>query len=203
VTCGEYWEFDASHRRRTRGGASHPADNLNWWDAALFCNWLSTRERLRPFYDEKGLKVRADTLVVDWSADGYRLPTEAEWEFACRAGTETAYYWGNSPDSQYLWYVENATSGTRPVATRLPNSFGLWDMSGNVAEWCNDWYGASYYATSPDTSPRGPAVGTYKAIRGGSWHFDAYGCRSAERFFLRPRDKFEDLGVRPVRPARE
>jgi sulfatase modifying factor 1 len=201
VSCAEYWEFDASHRMRTRGGASHPADNLNWWDGAQFCNWLSRKEGLRPFYDEQGLKARAETLAVDWSADGYRLPTEAEWEFACRAGTETAYYWGDTPDGRYMWYSANAEGSTHPTGTRLPNSFGLWDMSGNVAEWCNDWYNASYYGSSKELAPRGPVVGSHRVIRGGSWSFHARGCRSAERFFLRPRDKFEDLGFRPVRPA--
>ncbi len=201
VTCAEYWSFDPSHKNRTHGDASHPADNLNWWDAATFCNWLSEKEGLRPFYEEKGLKARAETLTVDWSADGYRLPTEAEWEFACRAGTQTVYYWGDSPDDRYMWYSTNAEGSTHPVATRLPNPLGLRDMSGNIAEWCNDWYDPSYYGASPERAPRGPAWGTHRVIRGGSWQFDAQGCRSADRFFLRPLYKFEDLGFRLVRPA--
>ncbi len=201
VTCEEYWEFDPSHRNRTRGKALHPADNLNWWDAASFSNWLSRREGLEVFYDDNDLKRRAVSVDMNWDANGYRLPTEAEWEYACRAGSQTAYYWGDRMDDRYCWHAGNAGRMTHAAGALLPNAFGLWDMLGNVAEWCNDWYDEDFYQESPQAGPRGPALGTHRVIRGGSWSFDAHGCRCSDRFFLRPTDKFEDLGFRLVRPT--
>jgi formylglycine-generating enzyme required for sulfatase activity len=202
VTRAEYSEFDPSYGHRFPGEPDHPAGNLNWWDAVGFCNWLSRREGLPTFYQRDDLRNRADVVRMDWASTGYRLPTEAEWELACRGGAATAYPWGRTMDDRYCWHVSNAGGGVHLVATRRSSGFGLFDMIGNVAEWCNDWYDPAYYGSAPRQDPTGPETGTHRVIRGGSWRFGPDGCRCAGRFFLRPRHKFDDLGFRPVRPYR-
>lgn len=147
--------------------AKNPVEQVSWNDCQIFC-----------------------------TNTGLRLPTEAEWEYACRAGTTTDYYWGNSIDGNYLWYYGNTVS-TQPVEQKLPNKFGLFDMSGNVWEWCSDWY--DFYSSSSQTNPTGPATGTYRVKRGGSWQGDTgrAWCRSASRFCGNPGDRY--TGFRCVR----
>jgi len=163
---------DPSHFK----GARQPLEQINWTDAALYCNERSRAEGLKPCYDEK-------TWECDFAADGYRLPTEAEWEYACRAGSSTQYNFGNGSGSlkDHAWYTENSSATTHPVGQKKPNAWGLYDMHGNVAEWCNDHYAESYYAQSPDKDPRGPAEGKERALRGGAWNSSAESCRSAYR----------------------
>jgi formylglycine-generating enzyme required for sulfatase activity len=128
-----------------------------------------------------------------------RLPTEAEWEYACRAGTQTAYYFGDGADKlgDYAWYGKNSGMKTHPVARKKPNAWGLYDMHGNVWEWCLDWYGR--YPASDATDPRGPDSGEGRVGRGGGWDdFDA-DLRAAYRSYGRPADfKASPLGLRPV-----
>jgi formylglycine-generating enzyme required for sulfatase activity len=132
--------------------------------------------------------------LVSWNmiqsfnaATGLRLPTEAEWEYACRAGTTTAFNRppnGTNDDGllgQLAWFNANAGSQTRPVGQKLPNALGLHDMHGNVWEWVQDWYGASYYSQSPGIDPPGPISGTVRVLRGGSWTFNALDCRASHR----------------------
>ena len=107
----------------------------------------------------------------------FDLPTEAQWEYACRAGTATMYYWGDVMDGAYAWYWNNSSSTTHPVGTRLPNAWGLYDMSGNVWEWCRDWYGTLAYGTEPN----GSASGSYRVLRGGGWRHNAVYCASSHR----------------------
>ena len=126
----------------------------------------------------------------------YRLPTESEWEYACRTGTRTRFFFGNS-DSQlglYAWYDENSGRTTHPVAQKQPNAWGLYDMYGNVWEWCSDWYGD--YPSGSVTDPAGPASGDNRVIRGGSWNCDARYCRSAIRGGYGPGFRFYNLGFR-------
>jgi len=167
------FEFpDPSHFK----GKGQPLEQINWTDAALYCNERSIAEGLQPCYDE-------DTWQCDFDADGYRLPTEAEWEYACRAGTTGAYSFGSDVQklSDYAWFADSAAGKTHPVGQKKPNAWGLYDMHGNVAEWCNDLYAESYYAESPAENPRGPAEGTERVLRGGAWNSSADSCRSSYR----------------------
>lgn len=163
---------DPSHFK----GPGQPLEQVNWTDAALYCNDRSMAEGLEPCYDEQ-------TWECNFDANGYRLPTEAEWEYACRAGTTSQYGFGNDPRTlgDHAWFADNSGSRTQPVGQKKPNRWGLFDMHGNVAEWCNDWYRADYYARGPDRNPRGPATGTERVIRGGAWNSSAESCRSSYR----------------------
>ena len=134
-------------------------------------------------------KLRAKTGL------DFDLPTEAQWEYACRAGTATTYYWGDSMDGAYAWYSGNSGSKTHPVGTRLPNAWGLYDMSGNVWEWCRDWYGTLAYGTDPV----GSASGSYRVLRGGSWNFCSDSCASSIRDVGYPSGRYVNNGFRLVR----
>ena len=128
------------------------------------------------------------------SATGLRLPTEAEWEFACRAGTTTARY-GSVND--IAWYNGNAGGTTHAVAGKLPNALGLYDTLGNVWEWCQDWYGP--YASGSETNPTGPGKGSDRLLRGGCWYGDSNHCRGSQRFTFTPSSAFDNFGFRAVR----
>jgi formylglycine-generating enzyme required for sulfatase activity len=161
-------------------GANLPVEQVSWPQAALFCNARSNLEKLKPCYN--------DECVCDFEADGYRLPTEAEWEYACRAGTQTDYANGN--DARRLgdvaWYAENAGKKTHPVGQKKANAWGLFDMHGNVAEWCHDAFDIGYYKSSPEKNPRGPAPGKEYVLRGGSWKSSAEAARSSYRLAETP-----------------
>jgi formylglycine-generating enzyme required for sulfatase activity len=134
----------------------------------------------------------------------FRLPTEAEWEYACRAGTTSSWYWGDSDASitNYAWYDDNSQLGanysTQPVGMLLPNAWGLYDMAGNVWEWCQDYYSSSYFTTAAQTDPAGPTSGSSRVLRGGSLYIDSGECRSAYRAYISPDDCSEDQGFRVV-----
>ena len=133
-------------------------------------------------------------VLMNASADGnpYRLPTDAEWEYACRAGTQSRFYWGKDADEEdiydYAWFVLNAHSETNPVGDKLPNAWGLYDMSGNVYEWCDDFYEANL-GNDPATDPQGPGTGPGHVIRSGSWFYGPEYCRSAYRSY-----QLDDVG---------
>ena len=158
-------------------GASNPVEQLRWSDALKFCNKRSEVEGLQSCYDLKTLKCNFD-------ANGYRLPTEAEWEYACRAGTTTAYFFGDAPTrlGDYAWFDKNSGGHPRPIGQKQANPWGLYDMIGNVWEWCNDCYKVDYYQESPKQDPRGPNEGQNKVLRGGAWRFSAENCRSGYRY---------------------
>jgi formylglycine-generating enzyme required for sulfatase activity len=169
----------------------HPVVNVTWNDADAFCRWLSGKE-----------------------GRTYRLPTEAEWEYACRAGTQTLYWFGRDPEG--LAEVANAADGTAkakygwsktiqasdgyvspaPVESFRPNAFGLQDMHANVGEWCADWYDDGYYEHSPERDPPGPAAGAFRVIRGGGWNDFGGFCGSARRLKFAPAAPSYDIGFR-------
>ncbi|MEW6026044.1 MAG: formylglycine-generating enzyme family protein [Planctomycetota bacterium] len=129
-------------------------------------------------------------------AKDMRLPTEAEWEYACRAQTSTNFYWGDTEDAEYMWYAKNSGDKTQAVKNRKPNDYGLYDMSGNAFEWCKDWYDARYYYNSPKENPQGPKTGKLKVMRGGCWKSNAYPCRSDVRSKIEPNTKSSEIGFR-------
>ncbi len=180
--------------------ARRPVVDIYWYDAIAFCNALSRQEGYRPCY--RSLFGR---WWCNWRADGYRLPTEAEWEYACRAGTKTRYGFGNNPAGleAYAWFAENASS-SQPVATKRPNRWGLYDMHGNVWEWCWDVYGS--YPAQPLKNPRGPkrllpAGSESRVLRGGSFFDSPEDLRSARRVGGRPEGwgRRRAVGFRCVR----
>ncbi len=167
------FEFpDPSHFK----GENQPLEQINWTDAALYCNERSIAEGLQPCYDE-------ETWECNFEANGYRLPTEAEWEYACRAGTTGPYSFGSDTQKlqDYAWFTDSASGKTHPVGQKKANPWGLYDMHGNVAEWCNDLYAESYYTDSPAENPKGPTEGTERVLRGGAWNSSADSCRSSYR----------------------
>jgi formylglycine-generating enzyme required for sulfatase activity len=168
-------------------GDNYPAYRANWYDAVLFCNVRSKREGLDTVYSftslqgSPGNKCELNDVTINLSRDGYRLPTEAEWEYACRAGTLTEYYWGDSINGDYAWYKGNSEESSHPVGEKLPNRWGLYDMSGNVHELVNDWYYRNYDISEPEPNPTGPASGSFRVLRGGGHSSAPYWLRSAYR----------------------
>ena len=152
-----------------------PVESVSWEDAAEFCKRLSEKEKKE-----------------------YRLPTEAQWEYACRAGSTTRYCFGDDELGlgEYAWYTKTWGFQSHPVGQKKPNAWGLYDTHGNVSEWCSDWYDDGYYVGSPTNDPTGPATGLGRVTRGGSWYAPARGCRSACRFSGPPGERDYGLGFR-------
>jgi sulfatase modifying factor 1 len=156
-----------------RGRGNLPVINVTWYDAVAYCNWLSEKEGLTPCYSGKGKLTQCD-----FSANGYRLPTEAEWEYAARGGPKSQgyIYAGSDNPDDVAWYADNSGGQIHPVGQKKPNEMGLYDMSGNLFEWCWDWYAKDYYASSPASDPTGPPPPNTgypwehnRARRSGSW----------------------------------
>ena len=184
VTQKEYQEVmdrNPSHFK----GDNLPVENVSWFDAVMYCNWRSQLEGLTPVYTISG---SGDNRTVTWNrnangrADGYRLPTEAEWEYACRAGTTTAYNTGAAISDNTGWYSANSDRTTHPVGQKPANAWGLYDMHGNVSEWCWDRYGDYSTGAPMETNPFGASSGSYRVLRGGSWFLIAQYLRSAYRY---------------------
>ena len=197
VTQAEYAAVMGSNPAHDWGvGDNYPVYYVSWYDALEYCNAMSIQENLTPCYD-------LSDWSCDFSADGYRLPTEAEWEYAARGGvnwTDNYRYSGTTDNlGYYAWYGSNSSTQTQEVGTKLPNQLDIYEMSGNVFEWCNDWYSSSYYGSSPANNPTGPDSGSYRVVRGGSWHFDANGCRVATRNISPPGGIHLGVGFRILR----
>lgn len=180
--------FNGSEFIIDAGLENHPVKEINWFGAASYCDWLSMKESLPRAYNHTDPTSWKCNGGDPYAARGYRLPTEAEWEFACRAGSSSAFSGGNITETgcghepslvDQGWYCGNADGWTHPVARLNPNAFGIYDMHGNVWEWCNDWYDNTY--EDEEIDPVGPASRRYKALRGGGWSDAARRCRSASR----------------------
>ena len=158
-------------------GDNNPMYYVSWEEAKAFCAKLS-----------------------ELTGKTYILPTEAQWEYAARAGkhNDSSQFSGHYMEDVVAWYESNSDQTTHPVKQKRANKLGLYDMSGNVWEWCNDWYGDSYYSSSPQTNPTGPSSGGYRVVRGGSWYNTASNCRVAARDYNTPSLRDDDVGFRVV-----
>jgi len=183
-------------------GDNLPVEQIMWFDAVKFCNEKSRVEGLTPCYSGSG-----ENTICDFSANGYRLPTEAEWEYAAKGGTESENYKYSGSDSidEVAWYDGNSGDKTHSVGGKQPNELGIYDMSGNVWEWCNDWYDGSnddsYYSKSSSNNPRGVSSGSYRVDRGGGWYDYAKYCRVANRRYS-PDYSHSYLGFRLLRSSK-
>jgi len=191
-----------------------PVEQVSWYDALVFCNRLSMIEGLSPAYE-----INKKTNPADWGpvpvnqdatwdaveivpgSNGYRLPTEAQWEYACRAGTTTAYNTGAYFNDKIGWYKDNSGQKTHMVGLKPRNAWGLYDMHGNVLEWCWDWYYSSYSSVGAAvTDPMGPQSGINRIVRGGHWDYSPEHLRSAWRSSDSPYARVDTNGIRIVRP---
>lgn len=172
----QYEKFDPDHKRSKKSlGDTMPVANVSWHDAMKYCQWRSKATNTQ-----------------------YRLPTEAEWEKAAKGNQDIRYSWGNLYDpSQGAVGLNTQTAVT--VKSFLSNSYGIYNLSGNVWEWCMDWYSQDYYEISPDRDPEGPPQGTFKIVRGGSFRFDEKACRTYERNGEEPAKRVFDVGFRTIR----
>ncbi len=183
VTFAQYDAFcEATDKKKPDDGGmgrdNRPVMNISWYGSVAYCEWLSA---------QTGKK--------------YRLPTEAEWEYACRAGTSTLYSWGDSEreEKDYAWCRTNSGWKTHEVGGKKPNAFGLYDMHGNVGEWCADWYETDYYKRSPRDNPKGPSSSDVRVVRGGIYFDYGSGLRSGTRDFFMPYESCNWYGLRVVR----
>jgi len=206
VTFNEYDAFcNATGRSKPSdsgwGRGQRPVINVSWNDAIAYCNWLSEKEKLPKAYDSNGNLLDKDGRVTTDPSKvvGYRLPTEAEWEYAARGGNKSKGYKYSGSDnvSDVAWYSSNSGSKTQEVGKKAPNELGLYDMSGNVWEWCSDWYGS--YSSSAQTNPYNSTAGSGRVLRGGSWYDDASYTRVADRNRRSPTYTNYDLGFRICR----
>ena len=204
--------------------ANHPVQTVDWYDTVKWCNARSQETGLTPvYYTDAGLTQvyktdHTNVVYANWAASGYRLPTEAEWEKAARGGLAgQRFSWGNTiSESQANYYGNTATNydlgpngynaaftnrappHTSPVGYFAPNGYGLYDMAGNVSEWCWDWYGTPYCQPTT-TNPTGPASGSYRVLRGGFWFTFAGSARCADRYYNYPSVASFVFGFRCVR----
>ena len=204
----------SSNPEGTEVQGERPVETVNWYHAIAFCNKLSIRDGLTPVYSVTGINWETltyaaiptsnnttwDAATATWTNNGYRLPTDAQWEYACRAGTSTDWHFSNTESQleNYAWFSDNSDSKTHQVGKKLPNQWNLYDMHGNVWEWCWDWY--DDYPIEPETDYTGVAAGAFRVIRGGCWVSSAGNTRSVIRYNIIPAYRNYDVGFRLVRP---
>lgn len=206
------WRHDEKGELLPEKEYNKPVIHITWYDAVEYCNWLSIQDGLQPVYSinknakDASNKSDADkfkwTIKADAKANGYRLPTEIEWEYAARGGkfSEGMLYSGSDRIDDVAWYASNSSSSLKAVAKKKANGLGIFDMSGNVWEWCWDWYGPYKSGTYES---QGPASGTGRVLRGGSWDTDGSGCRVAGRVEDNPSTRFPVVGMRVVAFGRD
>ena len=196
VTQDEYFRIMGTNPSRF-SGKDNPVETVSWYDCIEYCNLCSRSEGLEECYSGSG-----DDVKCDFSKNGYRLPTEAEWEWAARGGFKSGghAYSGSDNIGDVAWYEGNSGQTTHPVKRKRkqPNELGLYDMSGNVLEWCWDWYDGA--GVKP---PCGPASGSDRVCRGGSWYNDADNCSVSNRDYYDPSFTYYDLGFRLARSAKD
>jgi formylglycine-generating enzyme required for sulfatase activity len=192
VTQGQYKAVMGENPSRFKGSDYLPVEQVSWMDAVKFCNKLSEQSAQKPYYG-----IERDEVTVAGGV-GYRLPTEAEWEYACRSGTATLYPFGDDPGAlgEHAWNIANSGKATQPVGQKRANPWGLHDLMGNVWEWCADWYDAHYYGSYPAADPPGARRTSHKVIRGGAWECFPGFCRPGFRGTWVPRDRADFLGFR-------
>ncbi len=221
---GVTWQCDELGDIRSESQFEHPVIHVSWYDAITYCNWLSQKQGLIPVYVEDTNRV----ITINDAANGYRLPTEAEWEYAAGNGTKhTKYSWGNNEpfgkhsgnvgdesfkrewDAQFK-PVNHLGAGdifvgfdsgyflSSPVGSFNPNTFGLYDMTGNVWEWCYDWYDADSYRNAIEINQTGATSGLFRVLRGGSWYGGALSCRVSNRSSNAPTDRDDYVGFRVI-----
>jgi formylglycine-generating enzyme required for sulfatase activity len=208
VTFAEYAEYCNAEGKslpadRGWGQGNRPVIKVSWNDAVAYCNWKSEQSGLQKVYTISGSNVKAD-----WDANGYRLPTEAEWEYAARSRGKKEKWAGTSTESELSKYsndegTDDGYEYTAPVKSFRANDLGLYDMSGNVWEWCWDWFDSDYYASSKNASnPTGPGTGSYRVLRGGSWNYTPRYCRAADRDIRGPTIRNDGVGFRLASSSR-
>jgi len=211
AVMGDNPSYFSSNPENLETQGKRPVEQVSWYDALVFCNKLSIKEGLSPAYSISGStdptawgkmptssNTTWDAVVIVAGSTGYRLPTEAQWEYACRAGTTTVYNTGDTINDNTGWYNSNSGGKTHQVGKKPANAWGLHDMHGNVWEWCWDWY--NNYSSGAQTDPMGASSGTDRVARGGGWGDSAGDLRSARRIYYDPYDRYRNLGFRLVRP---
>ncbi len=186
------------------GTGKLPVVNVSWESAIMFCNWLSKKDHYDPYYkidrDSVGSIKRITTIDGN---NGYRLPTEAEWEYAAKGGKDSKFYAysGSNDFSEVAWCRANSNGIPHEVATKKPNEIGIYDLNGNAWEWVWDWYKKDYYKSAPESNPTGPASGSEKVYRGGNWSSNKEFLRLTSRYHTTTKED-KDYGMIGIRLAR-
>lgn len=198
---GVNWRCNPKGEKRGAGEKNHPVIHVSWNDAVAYCNWLSEKEGLQKAYSGSG-----ENTTCDFTSNGYRLPTEAEWEYAAGGGVKSTgfTYSGSNNLGEVGWYGaydnsgnRNINEGTSEAGMKLPNELGIYDMSGNVWEWCWDRWGN--YNSTDETNPRGPSSGSFRVSRGGSWFYTGEYCRVTRRHGIKQGSGYINVGFRLAR----
>jgi formylglycine-generating enzyme required for sulfatase activity len=205
VTCEKFYKV-LSVPNQPVPSPRTPITNITWYDAVVYCNALSKSYKLDTFYiftDVKGSigsRCQLENVTFNTNANGYRLPTEAEWEYSCRSGRNSLFFWGDDIYKivEYAWTSSSSVSSIKDVAQLKSNPYGLYDMAGNVWEWCQDWFDKDYYKKSVSIDPMGPPSGTEQVIRGGSVINHYFFAQSGTRSKLLPTQYNAYTGFRTV-----